>query len=133
MSRSFSVGLAFVLLIIVAGLYNWITGMKKPAERKIVERIIKQVKVTPVKNQTLQTELELTGRLVAKQKVEVFAEVGGTLLPNGNRFREGNYFKKGEKLIGIADEEPRLDLLAQKRAKKNQITKMHTEIKSDNT
>ena len=131
MSRPVSVGLAFVLLIIAAGVFNWISGMKKPAERKIAERILKQVKVTQVQNQTLQTELELTGRLVAKQKVEVFAEVGGTLLPNGNRFREGNYFNKGEKLIRIDDEEPRLALLAQKSALMNQITLMLPDLKSD--
>ena len=131
MSRPLSVGLAFVLIIVAAGLFSWISGMKKPAERKIAERIVKQVKVTPVKNQTLQTELELTGRLVAKQKVEVFAEVGGTLLPNGNRFREGNYFKKGENLIRIDDEEPRLALLAQKSALMNQITLMLPDLKSD--
>lgn len=131
MNRTVSVGLAFAVIIIAAFAASAISGQKKPAERQIPERVIKQVKVLPVENETLRTEFELTGRLMAKQKVEIFAEVGGTLLPNGNRFREGNYFKKGQALLKIDNEEPKLALLAQKSALMNQITLMLPDLKSD--
>ena len=131
MNRTVSVGLAFVLLILAAVGSSAISGMKKPAERKVIEKVTKQVRVMPVKNSALYTQFELTGRLNAKQSVELFAEVGGTLLSNGNRFREGNYFKKGETLLKIDKEEPMLGLLAQKSSLMNQITLMLPDLKSD--
>ena len=131
MNRTLSVGLAFAFVVIAVILSSAIGGMKKPAERKPVEKVTKLVKVQPVKNQTIPTELEITGRLMARQKVELFAEVGGTLLPNGNRFKEGNYFKKGEVLFKIDNEEQRLSLLAQKSALMNQITLMLPDLKTD--
>ena len=131
MTRTLTVGLAFVFIIVAAAISFFIAGSKKPAERKPVSRQIKLVKSLPVKNQTITTQLEITGRLQAKQKVELFAEVGGTLLPNGNRFREGNYFKQGDTLFRMDNEEQKLNLLAQKSALMNQITLMLPDLKSD--
>ena len=131
MNRTVTVGLAFILLIVLALASSRIGGSKKPAERKPVEKVIKQVKSIPVKNESLTTKLEVTGRLLANQKVELFAEVGGTLLPNGNRFKEGNFFKKGQTLLQIDNEEQKLNLLAQKSGLMNQITLMLPDLKSD--
>ena len=63
------------------------------------------VKSKTIQNEDLTTQLEITGRLLARQKIELFAEVTGTMLPNRNRFKEGNYFKKGEALLRIDKEE----------------------------
>jgi membrane fusion protein (multidrug efflux system) len=131
MNRTISVGLAFGFVVIAAVIASSISGMKKPAERKPIEKVTKQVRTIPVKNQTLATKLEITGRLMANQKVEIFAEVGGMLLPNGNRFKEGNSFQKGQTLARIDNEEQRLNLLAQKSALMNQITLMLPDLKSD--
>ena len=131
MTRTLTVGLAFIFIIVAAVLSSTIAGSKKPAERKEVQKQDKLVKALPVKNQTITTRLEITGRLQAKQKVELFAEVGGTLLSNGNRFREGNYFKQGDTLFRIDSEEQKLNLLAQKSALMNQITLMLPDLKSD--
>ena len=131
MNRTISVGLAFILLIASAIGMNVISGQKKPAEQKAIEKVTKQVKSIPVKNEELTTSLEITGRLQANLKVELFAEVGGVLLTNGNRFKEGNNFQKGQKLIQIDNEEQKLGLLAQKSGLMNQITLMLPDLKSD--
>ena len=131
MNRTISVGLAFGFVVIAAITASFISGMKKPAERKPIEKVTKQVKSITVKNEAINTKLEITGRLLANQKVELFAEVGGMLLPNGNRFKEGNYFQKGQPLIRIENEEQKLNLLAQKSALMNQITLILPDLKSD--
>ena len=131
MNRTLSVGLAFAFVVIAAVAASAISGMKKPAERKPVENLVKQVSVKAVKNESISTKLELTGRLQANQKVELFAEVGGTILPNGNRFKEGNFVKKGQLVLQIDNEEPKLNLLAQKSSLMNQITLMLPDLKAD--
>ncbi|MEZ4850963.1 MAG: hypothetical protein R3B93_20565 [Bacteroidia bacterium] len=77
MNRTISVGLAFGFVVIAAIAASFISGMKKPAERKPIEKVTKQVKSITVKNEAINTKLEITGRLLANQKVELFAEVGG--------------------------------------------------------
>ncbi|MEL6675190.1 MAG: efflux RND transporter periplasmic adaptor subunit [Bacteroidota bacterium] len=131
MNRTLTVGLAIGFVILAALGSSAISGMKPPAEQKEVEKVVKQVKTQLVKNGALVTSLEITGRLQARQKVEVFAEVGGTLLPNGNRFKEGNYFQKGQTLAKIDNEEQTLNLLAQKSGLMNQITLMLPDLKTD--
>lgn len=133
MNRFVTVLLAFVFVVIAAGLSFRIGSSKPPAERKAAETVIKKVKSLPVSNGTLTTQLEITGRLQAREKIELFTEVGGTLIPNNNRFKEGNYFKKGETLVRIDNEEQKLSLLAQKSALMNQITLMLPDLKSDYT
>lgn len=131
MSRTITIGLAIGFLILAAGGASFIAGQKKPAEKKIVEKITKMVRVLPVKNETIATKLEITGRLQAAKKIELFTEVGGTLLPNNNRFREGNFFKKGALLVKVDNTEQMLALLAQKSSLMNQITLMLPDLKSD--
>ncbi|MEM8886963.1 MAG: HlyD family efflux transporter periplasmic adaptor subunit [Bacteroidota bacterium] len=131
MNRNITVGLAVGFLILSAVGFRFISGMKKPAELKEVSKVVKQVKGLEVKNTSLTTQLEITGRLQAAKKIEVFTEVGGTLLPNGNRFREGNFFKKGAVLVKVDNGEQMLGLLAQKSSLMNQITLMLPDLKSD--
>ncbi|MEM8898422.1 MAG: efflux RND transporter periplasmic adaptor subunit, partial [Bacteroidota bacterium] len=130
-TRKITIALAIVLLIVGAIVLNVLNSQKKPAERKPPSKGLKMVKVVPVKNETLDTKVELTGRLIAKEKIEVFTEVSGVLLPDNNRFKEGNYYKKGQALISIDDTEHQMNLLAQKSSLMNQITLMLPDLKTD--
>lgn len=131
MSRTITIGLAIGFLILAAAGASFIASQKKPADKKSVVKITKVVKAIPVKNETITTKLEITGRLQAAKKIELFTEVGGTLLPNNNRFREGNFFKKGALLVKVDNTEQMLGLLAQKSSLMNQITLMLPDLKSD--
>lgn len=131
MNRYATVLIALVFIVLAAFASLRIGGSKAPAKRKPIETVVKKVKSMSVKNETLTSKLEITGRLQARQKIELFTEVGGTLLPNNNRFKEGNYFKKGATLVKIDNEEQMLNLLAQKSTLMNQITLMLPDLKSD--
>lgn len=131
--RQISVIAAIALIIVGALAYNFLSNQRKPAERIPPTKAAKLVKSALVKNATVPTEIEITGRLIALNRIEVFAEVGGVLLPTKPDFKEGNYFKKGNPLIKIDDDEHQLDLLAQKSNFQNQITLMLPDLKSDYT
>jgi membrane fusion protein (multidrug efflux system) len=120
----------FILILgIVASV--GLASMKKSPERKAPPKVVKRVKVRTVVNGPVQSRVELTGRLVARDKVELFAEVGGVLQSSSSRFREGNAFSKGSPLLVIDKEEAKLNLMAQKAAMLNQITLILPDLKLD--
>lgn len=108
-----------------------LSSQKKPAERALARSSVKMVKVKPVETGALVSKVDVTGRLVARDKIELFAEVGGLLQRGARPLREGNYFQKGQVLANIDDEEFQLNLLAQKSSLMNQITLMMPDLKTD--
>lgn len=126
-----SLSIAVAALVFGYGVYNMIVSSKKPAERIESGPQVKNVKGLEVKNATTSSNIEITGRLFARQKIEVFSEVGGVLKEESQRFREGNYFAKGTPLIVIDNEEQELNLQAQKSSLMNQITLMLPDLKTD--
>lgn len=123
--------IAVVILLAGYGGMKSIAGMKKEMPRRAVPRQIKTVKAVKATSTDVATRIELTGRLAAKEKIEIFTEVGGLLKPESRRFREGNYFRKGEALMKIDDTEARLNLLAQRSSLLNQITLILPALKLD--
>ncbi|MFK7969575.1 MAG: efflux RND transporter periplasmic adaptor subunit [Bacteroidia bacterium] len=123
--------LAIVIFIMGILVMTGLSSLKKAPERKIPPKIIKRVKVKTVTNAPVESRIELTGRLAARDKVELFAEVGGVLRGNSSRFREGNAYSKGGPMLVIDSKEARLNLMAQKAALLNQITLILPDLKLD--
>lgn len=122
---------AFALLIGAFVGARFISSQKKPAERTPTVTAIKSVKTRLAENETVSAPIAITGRLAARQKIELYAEVGGVLASSGKAFKEGNYFKKGEALVRIADDEFTLNILAQKSSLQNQIILLLPDLKLD--
>ena len=108
-----------------------LSNQKEPMRRNPGGQGQLPVKVITVKNEKLQTELNVTGHLTALNKVEIFAEVSGLLLNTQKRFIEGNRFLKGEVLIRIDDSVYRNNVLAQKSALLNQLTLLLPDLSID--
>ena len=123
--------LALFILVLGVLAMRGLSSMKKPAVRKAPPKVIKRVKVRTIVNGPVESRIELTGRLSARDKVEVFAEVGGVLQPASRRFREGNAFGKGSPMLVIDNTEAKLNLMAQKAALLNQITLILPDLKLD--
>ncbi len=124
-------GISILVLVLALGGFQGFMSTKE--EPKKLENIIpiKSVKTTAISNATTNSQIPVTGRLVARDRIEVFAEVGGTYLGGAKSFKEGNYFKKGETLIEIDNEEFKLSLQAQKSQLLNQITLLLPDLKTD--
>ncbi|MCS7086748.1 MAG: hypothetical protein NZ534_11820, partial [Bacteroidia bacterium] len=63
------------------GVFRYLSAQKKPPAQKPPAREIRYVKIQKVRNASVTTEVEITGRVAARQKTEIFAEVTGTVLP----------------------------------------------------
>ncbi len=72
------------------------------------------VPVKPASFEVHQVQLSSSGRVKALDRMEIYAEVGGTLL--GTKFRPGMSFKKGDVLVQIEDREFSAQLKAQRSA-----------------
>ena len=73
----------------------------------------------------------IQGRTVAKNKIEVYSEVGGNLLNQSKEFRAGVKFNKGETLLRIDGGELRLSLVAQRSAFLQLLTSNLADFKID--
>jgi multidrug efflux pump subunit AcrA (membrane-fusion protein) len=85
----------------------------------------------PVENGDILTTVTITGPLRALDRIDVYAEVSGILLPTSTPFRPGNRFAKGEPLIRIDDSVYRNNVLAQKSGLLNQLTLLLPDLSID--
>ncbi len=93
--------------------------------------LIPMVEAVTVKKEALPEIVDVQGRLVAFNKIDVFAEVTGALKSSSHPFKEGARFGKGDVLLEIDQEEARLSLLSQKSNLLNAITQFMPDLKID--
>lgn len=84
-----------------------------------------------VQNTTVPTQIEVQGELAAFNKIDIFAEVSGTLENTDRPFKVGSYFPKDATLIKVDQTEAQLNLLAQKSNLLNAITQLMPDLKID--
>lgn len=89
------------------------------------------VKVLPVYNKTINAFIPVTGKLEARNKIEIFSEVAGIYRQGKNAFKEGINFSKGDLLIKIESDEAFQSLLAQRSNFHNTITQAMPDLKLD--
>lgn len=125
----------FVIGLLIIGLGYFVSdklGLMKqdPPKRDIPERI-KEVEVRTVNNANLDAKLSVQGRLQAYNKIDLYAEVGGTVRETGKPFKEGTYFKEGQVLLRIDNNEARYNLQAQKATLMNSVANIMPDLKID--
>ena len=122
--------LGVVILFGAFGLSRmWMGGSKEPPKEP--PKSMKSVRVIEVTNKEVPGAVTFTGRLNAKDKIEIFAEVGGVLLKTQKQFKPGTRYKRGETLLVINNDEARLDLVSQKSNLLNLITQLISDLKFD--
>ncbi len=133
--RKIGVGLlaAIPFLILFAAIFNFIFlgQQRKPPKRINSGNELRTVETMLVSNNDIPSQLNAQGRLVAYDKIDLFAEVSGILKPNAKSFKIGNRFGKGATLLSIDDAEARLNLLSQKSNLQNAITQLMPDLKID--
>lgn len=102
---------------------------KPPAKKK--EKHVTTVFTSKVENEDVPIKLEATGRLTAKNRIELYAEVQGIMLSSSGSFKEGEHFDKGDRLVQIDGEVFRAGLKAQKSNLQNLITAVLADLKLD--
>ena len=89
-------------LLIVGAFFigNKIASSKKK-KRPVAEKVVKTVFTDTVQNKTVQIIIPANGSLVAKRRVELYAEVQGIFRSSGKLFKPGQKYRSGQTLIRI--------------------------------
>lgn len=95
-----SVLAAMVIIAASVLIARWIVDSKKD-RRPSPNKVVKTVFVDTVKNGTVPIIVTASGTLVAKERVELFAEVQGVFRKGNKLFKPGQEYRKGQTLIRI--------------------------------
>lgn len=106
-----------------------IDNKDKPKQKS--EKIVKTVFTEIVTNKSIPLVISTNGNLVAKNKIELYAEVQGILEITTKEFKQGTSYNKGEAIIKINSDEFYANLQAQKSNLFNLITAIMPDIRLD--
>jgi len=124
--------IAAILIIILALFGKRLLEVRKESPRRAQsKKLAKAVHVDTVIYMNHKIKVTAYGRLVAKERIDIFSEVSGTLLKGNLYFKVGNSFRKGQPLLKIDDRDTRLNLYAQKSDFLSLLTQLLPDIKSD--
>lgn len=99
--------------------------------QKVSEIRLQDLDLKSVRNEEKTSSKIITGRVLPRNKTQLFAEVQGRILPSDVNFKKGISFRKGATLVRIDSEEFRLGLEAQRSAFLNALTGLLPDMKSD--
>ena len=101
MLRKLILSVLGVALVIGAFLFSNYLIANKNKQRPIPQKVVKTVFVDTVENKTVPIVISASGNLVAKRRIELYAEVQGVFNGTSKLFKPGQTYKKGEALIRI--------------------------------
>lgn len=127
-------------LIILAGIAlalggcfanNYMASLKQSSKRQPPPPSVRSAQYIEVANTDIQAEVPITGKVVAKDKIEIYAEVSGTLMSSSSKFKEGNSFRSGEALVRMDNSELSLSLQSLKSNYLSLLTRVLPDLKLD--
>ena len=122
--------LAFAILagavILAIYLFN-----SKTAEQPKVEKVVKTVFVETVKNGSVPIVIPANGNLVAKNKLELYAEVQGIFRNSSHDFKPGQQYRRGQTLLSLDSSEYYAAVQASKSELYNLITSIMPDLRLD--
>ena len=126
--------LSILLGIILIGgsifIANWIVDSKKERKPKI-QKVIKTVFVDTVTNGIVPIKVPANGNLVAKNRVELYAEVQGVFKKGSKLFKTGQEYGSGTTLIRIDADEYYASVQAAKSDLYNLVTSIMPDLQLD--
>ncbi|WP_298515033.1 HlyD family efflux transporter periplasmic adaptor subunit [uncultured Kordia sp.] len=99
--RNIILSILGALLIAGAFYFGNIIANGKQKKRPVPKKVIKTVYTNTVQNGTIPIVISANGNLVAKRRVELYAEVQGIFKTNRKLFKPGQKYRQGETLIRI--------------------------------
>ncbi|MEO1012188.1 MAG: HlyD family efflux transporter periplasmic adaptor subunit [Bacteroidota bacterium] len=120
-----------ILLIVGAVFLAKMISNNKKGFRPKAEKVVKTVFTEEVKNGTVPIVVPANGNLVAKNRVELYAEVQGVFRGNGKLFRPGQEYSRGETIIRIDSDEYRASVRSAKSNLFNLVTSVMPDLRLD--
>ena len=125
-----SIAGGILVIVLALGLSGKLAGSKTPPERN-TGKAYKTVTTRVVENGKVQFQLPVYGKLLAHDRIQLFAEVNGILQETNKKFLEGVSYAKGELLMRIDNTEAMANLMAQRSNYLNAITGILPDLKID--
>lgn len=129
--RRFSIVIGLMLLVGAVVTNNYLASLKAEPKKKPELDKTPSVYYVEVSNDTIENRVEITGRLMARKKIQVTSEVQGVYRGGGKEFKEGVSFAKGEVLMNLEPGELRMNFYAQKSNFLNAISQIIPDLKID--
>ncbi len=123
-----SIVFGFILIGVTILVFKKISTKAQKAENKTSFQKL-SVQAAQVKNSDQKLLIDLSGKLVAKNRIDIFTEVSGVLL--SNNFREGIRFKKGQVIARIDNSELRATIKSQKSVLLNSVAQILPDLAID--
>lgn len=120
------------IAILVGAFYG--AGLLKDSKKQNKPKLntnIPTAFVKKAKNELVPVSILENGRLSAKYKIDLFAEVQGLMEATSKEFKPGVSFKKGQVMMKIKSDDYFANLQAQKSVLQNMITSIMPDMKMD--
>lgn len=130
-NRIITIIAGLIILAIGFGGKKFLASKAKAPERIEAGSDIPVLLTRKVQLATIPNKIEITGKLVASKRIELFSEVQGVLLQSSKEFKAGEAFTKGQRLLRIDSTEFYLNLMASKSNYLNALIQLGPDIKYD--
>jgi multidrug efflux pump subunit AcrA (membrane-fusion protein) len=119
--------------VLIIGSFFWANYIinSKTTPKPRPEKVVKTVMVETVKNGNVPIIVPANGNLVAKRRVELYAEVQGVFKPGNKLFKPGQEYRAGEVLIRIDAAEYYANVQSSKSNLYNLITSIMPDLRLD--
>ena len=123
----------FGLLILVFGYFanNYLKSFKKEPPKSIRVSKPKSVYGIPYESSDVVPEIYITGRVISKNKIDLFSEVTGRLLHSRKALKDGVDFKQGQVIFSLNSEDLKNSILAQKATFHSSLLQILPDLKTD--
>ncbi len=131
MNRIKSALIAGSIIILGILLFMIFSSQKKPMKMNPGVKTERELKTIIAENQPIELDFKVSGTLHSRDKIDLYAEVSGTLEQGGKQFKEGVAFDNGEVVFHINDDVYKNTVLAQKSSFLNQLTQLLPDLEID--
>lgn len=129
--RRISLIAAIVFIVFSCIISSALESQKKAPKKSGSNKELPLVKVFVKSQQNDPIYMELSGRLSAREKIDIYSEVTGQLMTSGKQFREGVSFFTGDTLLYLNDEDSRLKLQASRSTFQSLLTGIQANLATD--
>lgn len=130
--RKITINFMLLVLVVIQWQCTESSGENNQESNESTEKeYVQKFSTMQVEPGTVQSQVNLTGRVVPLQKIDVVAQVQGIAENRRKPFEEGITFQRGEVLISLEDDEFRSNLAAQKSQFLASLVRIMSDIKID--
>jgi multidrug efflux pump subunit AcrA (membrane-fusion protein) len=122
---------AVLVLGVPLGIKKYIASLKEAPKTETSVDQNPLVKSMVIDSEEAISQIEISGRAIAKNKVDVYAEVSGRLVNGNKQFKDGISFKKGEVLLKLNASDIRMNLISSRANFQSSLTKLLADLSND--